>query len=170
MVLGSLYDSLSVEQRKVITEPNLIDFQTMRNTLANLLYAVRSEEEEMGHSSVVETTVGHQRRVNDPVAVIQTPPVKPTKMATTESRQIWFIYRWDLDIFNKYVHWNHKVIKVTKLIFPNGLTDLEIDTSGVLPMSLTGRQAFDHIESKTKTDIIATEAYCKILKRMMQRK
>jgi len=62
-----------------------------------------------------------------------------------------------------YKHWDKDVIWVLKVISPNGLTDKEIDTAGMLPLSLTGRLALDHIEGKTKTDIIATGAYCEIL-------
>ena len=78
-------------------------------------------------------------------------------------------YRWDLEHYNTYKHWDKNVIRVLKVIFPNGLTDKEIDTAGMLPLSLNGRLALDHIEGKTKTDIVATGAYCDILVRMMMR-
>ena len=54
--------------------------------------------------------------------------------------------------------------------FPNELTDKEIDTAGMLPLALTGREAMEHIEGKTMTDIVAMWAYyCDLLKRMMAR-
>ena len=71
--------------------------------------------------------------------------------------------------YKQYKKWDKQVINIIKTVFPNGLTDKEIDTSGMYPMTLTGRESFDHIESKAKTDIIATETYCMILKRMMAR-
>ena len=39
----------------------------------------------------------------------------------------------------------------------------------MLPLVLTGRQVLDHVEGKTKTNIVATGAYCDILMRMMTR-
>ena len=62
------------------------------------------------------------------------------------------------------------MIGVVRVKFPNGLTDKEIDTDGILPSSLTGRQAMDHIEGKTIKGIVSTQAYCNILTRMMTRK
>ena len=48
----------------------------------------QSEEEDTGHSSIVETEAGHQRRVGNPKAVLPTPPVKPTKPAAAGSRRL----------------------------------------------------------------------------------
>ena len=53
--------------------------------------------------------------------------------------------------------------------FPNGLTDKEIDTDGMLSLSLTVRQALNHIERKTMADIVSTGVYCSILMWMMVR-
>ena len=52
------------------------------------------------------------------------------------------------------------VLVAIKEILPNGLTDLELTHTGALPITLTARMAFDHIEGKAKTDKIATDPYC----------
>ena len=101
------------------------------------------------------------------IAVLPTPTVRPTKPAAADAQQQWLSYRWSLDNYNMHRHWDQEVIGALWKKFPN---DKEIDTSGILPLSLMGRQALDHIEGKAKTNIMATEAYCTIFMRMMQRK
>jgi len=56
---------------------------------------------------------------------------------------------------------------VVRVKFPNELMEKEINTDGMLPLALTGRQAMDRITGKTMTDIVATQAYCDILTRML---
>ena len=73
MVLRSLYDSLSAKERRPIAEPNMIDVQRIHSRLANLLFKQRSDEEETGHASVVESLEGHRHRVGDVTAVFPTP-------------------------------------------------------------------------------------------------
>lgn len=164
-----LYDRLSEKLRKVNPEPNLIDIQTLRSNLANILFEEPSDKMDTGHASIIETLAGHQRRMNDATAVLPSPPTKPTEPLATDSKQHWRVYDMRKENYKQYKKWDKQVINIIKTVFPNGLTDKEIDTSGMYPMTLTGRESFDHIESKAKTDIIATETYCKILKQMMAR-
>ena len=84
------------------------------------------------------------------------PPGKPIRPADADSKQLWTVYWWNLERYNTYKHWDQDVIGVIWVKFPDGLTDKEIDTDGILPLSLTGRQALDHIEGKTITDIVST--------------
>ena len=51
---------------------------------------------------------------------------------------------------------------------PNGLTDLEIE-DGMLPLDLTGRLAFEHIEGKVISSIVATKAYLDLAKDVTNR-
>ena len=118
----------------------------------------------------MESLVDYQKRLGDPNAVLPLPPTRPTQPPPMADKHLFPRYRWDLDRYNTYKYWDKDVIKVLTVIFPHGLTDKEIDTAGMLPLSLTGRQALDHIEAKTKTDIVATGAYCKILMQRMMRK
>ena len=49
------------------------------------------------------------------------------------------MYRWNLYRYNTYKDWDQDVINVIRVLFPNGLTDKEIDTEGMLPLALTGQ-------------------------------
>jgi len=51
-------------------------------------------------------------------------------------------------------------------MFSNGLTDKKTNTAGMLLLSMTGREVMDHIEDKTMTDIVSTQAYCDLLVQM----
>ena len=52
--------------------------------------------------------------------------------------------------------------------FPTGLTDLEIE-EGMLPLTLTGRLAFEHIDRKVTSSAVATKAYLNLAKAVTTR-
>ena len=52
-----------------------------------MLFKQRSDDDETGHSSVVEMAEGHRRRVGDVTAVLPTPPVKQIKPADAAPKQ-----------------------------------------------------------------------------------
>ena len=60
-------------------------------------------------------------------------------------------------------HRDQEIIKVLQIKFPTGMTDLEIE-DGMLPLSLTGRIAFDHIEKKVISHVVSTKAYLELVK------
>ena len=101
-------------------------------------------------------------------------PVAPTKPynrppAKADKAQL-HVWHLNQKQWAAYRHWDQFVIKALQLIFPNGLTDKEKGHTGMLPMHLTGRTAMYHIESKTKTDTIATKAYCDLIDEMIRKK
>ena len=91
MVMGTLYESLSAEEKRPIAEPNLIEVQSIRSRLANLLFKQRSDEEETGHASIVESLEGHRRRVGDANATLPTPPAKPIPLTVATSRHLFTV-------------------------------------------------------------------------------
>jgi len=139
MVLGTLYGSLTTEEKRPIAEPNLIDIESVHSRLANILFRQRSDEEDTGHVSKVESLEGHHHRVGDPSAVLPTPPTKSKPPTDATSKHLFTVYRWNLYRYNTYKDWDQDVINVIRVLFPNGLTDKEIDTEGMLPLALTGQ-------------------------------
>ena len=165
--IPSIYAQLTSEECRPINDPNMIQVQAKRSRIANILSLIISPLEATGHSSIVETLEGHRRRVDDKTATLPLPPPRPTM--PTDNKHFGK-YKFQLDLFNKYKSLDNEVITIVNKVFPNGLTDKEIDANGMLPLSMTARIAFDHIEKKTKTDIVATKAYSQIILQMAQRK
>ena len=52
--------------------------------------------------------------------------------------------------------------------FPTELIDLEIE-DGMIPLDLTGRLAFEHIEGKVISSTVATKAYLNLIKDVTSR-
>lgn len=74
----------------------------------------------------------------------------------------------ELTTYETAEHWGQEVINVPQVNFSNGLTDLVIE-KGMLPMNLTGRLAFKHIEDKFISSIVATKAYLDQIKDVTNR-
>jgi len=89
------------------------------------------------------------------------PPVKPTRPADADSKQSSYMDGLQVEYGSlQFVQTlgDQDVIGVVRVNFSNGLNDKEIDTDEMLSLSLTGRQAMDHIESKFMTDIVNNHA------------
>jgi len=128
--------------------------------MANLLF-YKPGDEIINHAGLVETIEGHRDRLQDQKASLPTAPKQPAARPPTTSKAAFL--SWQLDKI-QWVTWDHydkSALVAIKVIFPNGLTDLELSHTGSLPINLTTRMTFEHIEKKTKTDEISTKAYCK---------
>jgi len=73
-----------------------------------------------------------------------------------------------LEAYETAEHCDQEIINVLQLKFPNGLADLEIE-DGMLPLDLTGRLAFEHIEGKVISSHTATKAYQNLVKDIANR-
>ena len=162
--IETVYEGLSAEDRKSIREPTLNDVQRVRSSIANNLYNQTSQEELTGHSSIVESLEGHRLRMEDNSVSLPAVPKKPSVRPPVKADKGQLL-TWELDRrqYNNYMLWDKAVIHALLIIFPNGMTDIERGHTGMLPMTLTGRSAMDHIEDKTKTDVVATKAYVGLL-------
>ena len=167
--LGNLLVRLRVEERQPIVQPTVLDVQTFRCNLSNALSKIPCEELETGHASLVESEENHQLRVGDVNSTLPARLTKPTKPTLTTTNVIWRNYSSDLQIHKEYKHWDKEIIAAIEIKFPNGITDLEIDTTGMLPMYLTGRVAMDHVESKTLTHMITTAGHWKKMQSLLNR-
>ena len=119
----------------------------------------------------METLEGYRQRVDDETSSLPVAPTKPYNRPPAKADKAQ-LHVWHLNQkqWAAYRHWDQFVIKALQLIFPNRLTDKEKGHTGMLPMHLTGRTAMYHIESKTKTDTIATKAYCDLIDEMIRKK
>ena len=118
---------------------------------------------------MIETEAGHRKRTGNAPAALPTAPTDPIKpTGTTVSGTTWKMYEHELEAYETAEHWNQEIINVLQVKFPTGLTDLEIE-DGMLPLDLTRRVAFDHIEGKVISSIVATKAYLDLVKDITNR-
>ena len=161
----TVLESLESIDRLLILTPNINDVQRIRSRFANVLFD-KPGEEVTNHAGLVETLAGHRDRLQDQNASLPAPPKDPGNRPPTTNKVDFLIWQLDKGQRNAWDHYNRSALIAIKVVFPNGLTDLELSHAGALPIFLTARQAFDHIEKKTKTDDISTTAYCDALDRM----
>ena len=114
----------------------------------------------IGHAWLVETEARHKKRTRNETTTLPTAttaPIEPT--GSTVTGTLWKMYvRTQVgNLWNRRICGPKKVIRMIHTKFPNGLTELELE-DGMLPLSLTGRMAFDHIEDKVMLSIVATKA------------
>ena len=136
----------------------MIDLQDFRKKVANTLFTQKSRATETGHAWMVETEEVHRKRIGDDTAVLPkapTEPIAPTGAAI--SGTMYRIFEKQFDAYETVEHWDQEIINVLQVQFPTGLTDLEIE-EGMLPLTLTGRSAFEHIERKVTSSAMATKA------------
>ena len=141
-----------------MTEPNLLYLQSFRKKLSTTLFIQKARGKLTGHAWLVESATG------DLKAVLPTRPQEPIE--PTGSPVSTTAYRaWETTTiaYETVEHWDQEIIKVLQIKFPTGLTDLEIE-DGMLPLSLTGRIAFDHIEKKVISHVVSTKAYLELVK------
>ena len=161
----TVLESLEPIDRLPIPTPNINDVQRIRSRIANVLFD-KPGEEDTNHAGLVETLAGHRDRLQDQRASLPKPPKDPANRPPITNKVDLLIWQMDKGQRNAWDHYNRSALIAIKVVFPNGLTDLELSHAGALPIFLTARQAFDHIEKKTKTDDISTTAYSDALKRM----
>ena len=83
-------------------------------------------------------------------------PIEPTGAALNGTS--YTIFGKQYDAYETAEHWDQEIINVLQVKFPPGLTDLEIE-EGMLPLTLTGWLAIEHIERKVISSTMATKAY-----------
>jgi len=103
MVPVSIYEKLTTEEHSQIKEPNLIQVQSLRSRIANILYHETSALEETGHTSIMESLEGHRLRVSDLIAKLPKPPTRPIAPTDTTGK-LFPRFKWDLGHYNTYKH------------------------------------------------------------------
>ena len=78
------------------------------------------------------------------------------------------MYERKLEAYETAKHWDQEVVNKLQVKFPTGLTDFEIEDR-MLPLDLTGRLAFKHIEGKGIPSTVATKAYLDLVKDVTNR-
>ena len=90
-----------------------------------------------------------------------TEPIEPTGAALSATS--YRIFEMQYDAYETAEHWDQEIINVLQVKFPTGLTDLEIE-EGMLPLTLNGRLAIEHIERKVISSTVATKSYLHLVK------
>jgi len=108
-------------------------------------------------------------RTGDPIAVLPTRPSKPIEpTGTTVSNVTYRALENKMNAYETIEHWDQEITNVLQVKFPTGLTDLRIE-EGMLPLNLTNRMAFKHIEAEVISNIVATKAYLDLVNDVTKR-
>jgi len=178
--LGKLTDVMGTITPNL--DPSLADVQNHRKSLANVLSNFTSRIAKGGHSWLVETERGYKKRIGhkdkitdingdliDNVFKFPEHPDQPMLPTLVTSSIQLKMYEHGLQSYETVDHWSSEAIKVIRLQFPTGLTDMELEFN-MLPADLTARQALDHIEKKVKSSDVTQQDYTKIYRNVFDRK
>lgn len=155
---GALIDRLTTDDRKPINEPYMIDVQDFRNKLDNILLNCSSEVEDTGHAQCGQHTGGSQashRRQNRLSAVTDAPEETKTTITHGDRHPVEDLRDPPKDFQKVYTLGSRSHLSAPCEDYQR-IKCKEIDTVGMLPVALTGRETIEHIEGKTMTDIVAT--------------
>ena len=152
-----------------IAEPTIIDLQDFRKKMANALFTQKSRATKTEHAWMVETEAVHRKCTGDDTAVLPKASIEPIALiGAALSATTYRIYEREFDAYETVEHSDQEIINVLQVKFPTVLTDLKIE-EGMLPLTLTGRSAFELIERKVTSSAVATKTYLNLVKAVTTR-
>jgi len=170
----TIADYLTAEDVKPITNKwTIIDISDFCTTIANALTNITSiytdkVAKDIGHAYLVDKTLQYRKRCEGESAQLpapQTRPVEPTNQNAYAHKQ----YLYHMKPYRLSRALDKEVRRLITTKFPGCLEGLLCPLTGSLSLSLTARQAFDHIEEAVQATSTGNMRHQELLQALIMR-